>query len=200
MNSSRKYIDVACAMKILRDHNDDDYRPDSHFLMGRVCVHYADMLPRASQSTGSLIGRLKPGNSTFWATGTSAPCTGIFKPVWFAGNVLPDIGPVPEGMYNEQSLWWHHETLHRSVLLDYRTRIDAYKSDRDTLEDSFIKEAEAVEPENTFDLSRKAFSLGKEETENWIGKVRKTPIRKNPHFIYRYFWKKQNEKAGVIVA
>jgi len=199
LNENRNHLDVSFAMKILRDHTDDNYRPDSHLLMGRVCVHYADMLPRASQSTGSLIAHLKPEDRNFWATGTSAPCTGIFKPIWFEENALPDIGPLPESTFNPETLWWQHEILHRSVLLDYRSRMDVYKNQRDALETSFVKEAATEGSENRFHFSQKAFGLAREKTEEWINSVQATPIQKKPHFIYRYFWKKQNKKAGVIV-
>jgi len=199
MDEKKGDMDVSNAMRILRDHADDVYRPDSHFFMGRVCMHYADALPRSSQSTGSLIAHLKPENRTFWATGTSAPCTGIFKPIWFEGDVLPDIGPIPEGSYSPDSLWWYHEALHRSVLLDYRTRMPVYKSERDTLESSFINGAANAETGNRFAFSQKAFHKTKELTDKWIDGVQHTPIKKRPHFIYRHFWEKQNKKAGIKV-
>lgn len=199
MDKSRETLDVSLAMKILRDHNDDDYRPDSHLLMGRVCVHYADMLPRASQSTGSLIAHMNPESRVFWATGTSAPCTGIFKPVWLEGGVLPDIGPVPGGKFSQESLWWHHEMLHRRVLMDYQSRMDAYKNERDALEDSFIQNAVNAESGDRYEFSQKAFIQAREETKKWINSVQVTPIKRKPNFIYRYFWEKQNKKAGVMV-
>ncbi|MBW2366114.1 MAG: C69 family dipeptidase [Deltaproteobacteria bacterium] len=193
-------LDESTAMRILRDHKDDDYRPDSHLLIDRVCCHYADMLPRPSQSTGSLVAHMKKGLNTFWATGTSAPCTGIFKPVWFEGNVLPDIGPVPEGKFNPGSLWWKHEMLHRSILLDYGSRMAAYKNERDILEASFIKEAASLGSASRFEYSQKAFSQAEEETKKWINSVQTTSIQKKPHFIYRHFWKKQNRKSGILAS
>jgi len=197
LDEKKGAIDLSYSIKILRDHSNEDYRPDSHFLMGRVCVHAADALPRASQSTGSLIAHFKPDNRTFWATGTSAPCTGIFKPVWFEGDTLPDIGPLPGETFNPDALWWYHETLHRSVLLDYGSRIKAYKHERDMLEESFINEAQDVE--SRFDFSQQAFSKARQKTEMWIEKVQNTPIQKRPHFIYRNFWNKQNTKAGIEI-
>jgi dipeptidase len=199
MNEGKGNIDVPHAMKILRDHSDDHYRPDSHLLMGRVCVHAADPLPRASQSTGSLIAHLTPESKTFWATGTSSPCTGIFKPIWFEGDTLPDIGPIPEGKFNPDSIWWYHEMLHRSVLLDYRTRIAVYENERDALEALFMNEAKITESENGFDVSQKAFSQAREQTKRWMNLVQKTPIKKRPHFIYRHFWEKQNKQVGISV-
>jgi dipeptidase len=86
-----------------------------HKESGRVfCAHIG--LP-LSQTTGSMISLLSPGLHTHWVTGTTAPCTSTFKPVWIDSG-LPDLGPSSSGTYNDATLWWRHENLHRKILRD----------------------------------------------------------------------------------
>ena len=55
-------MDVLSAFRILRDHQELDYQPGSHFLGDRICAHAANKPARhASQTTGSLVAHLKPG-------------------------------------------------------------------------------------------------------------------------------------------
>ncbi len=90
-------LSVADAMAILRDHGEEEpYQPDAHLLMSHLCAHSANGLARhAAQSTGSLVAHLAKGGNLYWATGTSAPCTGVFKPIWLEGQVLPAPGHRP---------------------------------------------------------------------------------------------------------
>ena len=191
LDEARGKIDPGEAIGILRDHRDPEYSPDSHFLLDRICAHGANKLSRnAAQSTGSLVAHLKPGMQTFWVTGTSAPCTGIFKPVWFEGEVLPDIGPSPEGTYDPRTLWWRHKELHRSILLDYSSRMEAYRSERDELEASYLEQAREAGPGERWTLTRTAFSQSIKNTERWTRLIQEFPIRFRPKWIYRNFWKR----------
>ena len=58
--------------------------------------------------------------------------------------MLPPIGPAPTGTYNRQSLWWRHEKLHRSVLLDHSNRLGRYRRARDQLENMWINRADTA--------------------------------------------------------
>jgi len=199
INNNKGKMDVSSAIEILRDHKEKDYHPGSHLLGNRLCAHAANRLFRnASQTVGSLIAHLKPDIQTYWATGTSASCTGIFKPVWFEGNVVPDLGPVPDGIFNPKTLWWHHEKLHRSILLDYPTRIAAFKKERDDLEQLYIKQALNSEHGSRFNLSETIFEQARERTTKWITLVENLPIRSRSRVFYKRYWKKQNKKARII--
>jgi dipeptidase len=196
-------IDASYAIRVLRDHGPDctrleDYRPDSHLLLDRLCAHAAyDITRKAAQSTGSFVAHLKPDCQTFFVTGTSAPCTGIFKPVWLQGKVLPDIGPSPAGSYNPDSLWWHHEQFHREVLSDYPSRAPVYFNERDELERSLIQNAMSAEGGDRWTVTNESFMIAKERTAEWTAKVREQSPKRRPGMIYRYFWNKQNRKAGI---
>ncbi len=193
-------IDVRFALHALRDHAGDAYRPDRHLLGDRLCAHAANRVTRnATQTTGSLIAHLKADLRTVWATGTSAPCTGIFKPVWFGSEPLPDIGPRPEGAFHPDALWWHHERLHRSVLLDYEARRKVYLHERDALEAEFLVRAGKVRTEQQAALTGEAFAEAREATDRWTEQVRGLPIERRTRWNYQRYWGHQNRKAGVEI-
>ncbi|MCJ7679606.1 MAG: hypothetical protein MUP70_02675 [Candidatus Aminicenantes bacterium] len=212
-------MDISKALRILRDHGepegDKHYRPDRHFLGNRICAHAANPIARkATQSTSSLAAHLTKSVQTFWVTGTSAPCTGVFKPVWLDGDVLPDIGPSPGENFDPETLWWRHEALHRRILLDFKHRIAAFSEERDDLEARFLQDAKQREntpssPDSTAvgkikpgngqilksHLTEEAFIESDTAESRWLEKIRTLPIRNKPHFVYRRFWKGQNQKS-----
>jgi dipeptidase len=198
----RSGFGVRSAFLVLRDHGEGAYRPDTHLLGNRICAHAANKLARnATQTTGSLVAHLKRGHATYWATGTSAPCTGIFKPVWFGSEPLPRIGPVVKGTFQPDALWWRHESLHRAVLLDYTARLEAYRSERDALEREFLaKAAEVAGPDQQAALTRETFARAREATDRWEEMVRTLPVKRRARWHYRRYWDSRNRKAGVEIS
>lgn len=193
LNASKGALDVRTIMGILRDHDTDRYRPGGHLLQDRLCSHAGNGLTRDSaQSTGSFVAHLTPELQTYWATGTSAPCTGIFKPLWFNGRVLPNTGPEPGATYDSQSLWWFHEGLHRAVLKDYVHRMSLYRQERDDLEDRFIADATGLDIEKQYGVSVAAFEEARINTGKWIRRVKAAEVRNRENRLYRGYWKKQN--------
>jgi dipeptidase len=200
INSTIGKISVKEAFRILRDHGEGEYSPDSHFLGNRVCAHAANSLSRnATQTAGSVVASLKTDGIVCWATGTSAPCTSVFKPIWFNGEVIPEVSRGLDGKFNPETLWWHHELLHREILLDYKARIAIVSGERDGLEDSLIKKSAYVTSDTSFDFTVAAFRKSREMTDAWIEKVRAVPVRRSPCYIYRKYWESQNRKAGIIL-
>ncbi|MFC1536142.1 C69 family dipeptidase [Candidatus Neomarinimicrobiota bacterium] len=198
--NNNKIMDVLDAFSLLRDHGSSDYAPDSHFLMNHVCAHSANKIARnASQSTASMVASLKNDECTYWATGTSAPCTSIFKPIRFDNDVLPDLGPNPTEQYFPNSLWWEHEKLHRTILQDFRKRhqllnerrneleIELYNKSLDTISDDFIH------------LTKFAFEKSKKLEDSILNDIINLPIEKKSKCNYRRYWKAQNEKAELPV-
>jgi dipeptidase len=199
INNNKGKMNVSSAIEILRDHREKDYHPGSHLLGNRLCAHAANKLFRnASQTVGSFIAHLKPDIQTYWVTGTSAPCTGIFKPVWFEGDVVPDIGPKPDGIFNPKTLWWHHERLHRNVLLDYPKRMAAFKKERDDLEQLYINQSLNPEHGSRFDLSETIFEQARKKTRKWITLVEDLPVQSKSRVFYKRYWNKQNKKARLF--
>jgi secernin len=194
--------DVAKFMSYLRDHGEDatpEWSPAPGLQDWDVCMHAAFGPFRVSQSVGSLVSRLTPEVKTHWLTGTSAPCTGIFKPVWIDSG-LPDLGPSPKGEYDSASLWWQHENLHRAVLCDYTTRLARYQAERDTLEAEFIQRE--AEMRLMSDAERQAFSAdcftrSAEATTRWTAQVQNTPIQNRAPLLYRLAWRRVNHQARL---
>lgn len=193
-------MNTAAAIDVLRDHQDEDYRPDSHILGNRICAHAANKLTRnASQTTGSLVAHLTSQKQTYWATGTAAPCTAVFKPIWLEGEVLPEPGIKPANRFDPDSLWWHHEQLHRRILLNFPERIRHYRAERDRLENLFLQDANEISSDSRAEFTRHAFTLAGDLTRQWIENFKDQPAAGRTKWIYRHYWRRQNKTAGISI-
>ncbi len=146
-----------------------------------------------------MVSHLTSESQTYWLTGTSAPCTGIFKPVWIDSG-LPDLGPAPTGEYNPGSLWWKHEDLHRSVLRDYPARLASYRSERDALEDEFIRGALQIRSRPAAERAAfcaDCFTRAAEGTVHWTEQVQNMPVQKRNPVYYNLAWAKTNKQAKM---
>jgi hypothetical protein len=153
---------------------------------------------RIDQSVGSLVSHLTPDLDTHWLTGTSAPCTGVFKPVYLDAG-LPDLGPSPKGTYDTASLFWRHERLHRAILIDPSARLPVVQSERDPMEKRMIAaEASMVEssPSERLAFSQICFSETELAEEKWFKKVSQMPINTTSAVYYRKAWQQFNQHAG----
>lgn len=173
-------VTPATAMRILRDHGRDDdsgWNPAAGLLGQQVCAHAGFGPVRISQTTGSLVAHLAPGGHTYWVTGTAAPCTSVFFPVWLTAG-LPDLGPAPGSAYDDATLWWRHEDLHRETLRDYSSRLALYRGERDELEASFRDAAAtALSGSDEDRLTSSALCLAQAQgaEKRWLGDVRRSP-------------------------
>jgi secernin len=199
-------------MAALRDHGpraaaDPAWNPGKGWLMETLCIH-ASMGPlRPSQSTGAMVAHLAAELPTFWLTGTSGTCTGIFKPVFLGGAGLPDLGPEPTGTYEPQSLWWAHERLHRTVIRDYPNRFPLYRGERDSLETAFLNEAEAIrkrslgtsageQAQTLAAFTARCFDRAAKATGSWTEIVSSTPLRDRPPRLFSMAWSILDRQAG----
>jgi len=200
-------------MAVLRDHGpqasrNPDWHPDG-VLGGSVCAHASwGPVRRFGQTTGSWITEVHNGRTVHWITGTASPDTGIFKPVFFGpgweGAELPDFGPVASKRFDEKTIWWRHEKLHRAVLEDYAPRLKAYVADRDALEIQLISDvahflegdARAHEAGILAGRSWLAASLAEDQ---WLETVLNVPPRRRarPSAFYRMHWKRLNRAAAI---
>ena len=134
-------------MAILRDHGDDpDWTPAN--TRGRtICMHAAEG-PRRSQSVASMVSELRPGGAVHWVTGTSAPCTSLFKPLIFENGLfetgLPSQGPALSDQFDDTALWWRHERLHRAMLRDFTAGLATIQGERDSVEAGFSARIDAA--------------------------------------------------------
>jgi len=211
LEAQRGRITVETMMDALRDHgpkaaNDTTWNPDKGLLMDTLCVH-ASMGPlRPSQTTGAMVAHLAPDLPTFWLTGTSATCTGIFKPVFLGGTGLPKLRLEPTGIYDPKSLWWTHERLHRTVIRDYASRMPLYREQREALEASFVIEAEemrarlrsvspAERPAHLAAFTVSCFDRAADATARWTNAVSSAPVKKRPSILFSLAWDILNRQA-----
>jgi dipeptidase len=134
---------------------------------------------------------------TVFVTGTSAPCTGIFKPIWVDAS-LPALGPDPASTYDPTSLFWSHERLHRATLLNYPERLQTYSAERDELENKFtqgaLNLAKASAGERA-DFSAQCFREAAQAEAEWSKRVEQVPARRR--FLNAVAWDGFNRKAGM---
>lgn len=193
-------MDLQTGMALLRDHGpntDQDWMPGKGIAGAEVCMHASFGPIRISQTTGSMVSRLTPEGATHWVTGTAAPCTSIFKPVWIDSG-LPDLAPLPTGTYDEAALWWRHEDLHREILEDYPTRIGVLQQERDALEATFLdtcpdpKDSSMAE-RSTF--TSDCFKAAEEAESRWLEQVRDLSAAHPRPLLDRLAWRKFDKLA-----
>jgi dipeptidase len=202
LSRSAGKMSVEDAFAILRDHGPAglSYRPDRHLLMRHLCAHAANSLARdAAQSTGSLVAHLAAPRSTFWATGISAPCTSVFKPVWLEGRGLPDLGPPPGGVFDDRSLWWRHEIVHRIALRDLPRSLALIAPRRDELERELLLATRGPDSgsEARFKVTEDAFRRSAELDEAFVAELRRNLRPAAALYPYRSYWRKANREARI---
>lgn len=145
-------IDTAAMMANLRDHGAaaegrGDFHPQQ--IEGvTICMHAADGT-RRGQSVASMVSDIRPGDdgrsgAVHWVTGSSAPCTSVFKPVFIDAG-LPAQGARPGDRNDPASLWWSHEQLHRAMVQgDYAAAMGWFRPERDALEAEFRARVDSV--------------------------------------------------------
>lgn len=133
-------VTPAAMMAALRDHGQDQRPPQRGLIGATTCMHASLGPVRGSQSTGSMVARLTQQGALVWATGTAAPCTGLFKPIWMDAG-WQDSEPAPAGVYDANTRFWRHERLHRATIQDYKRRLGLYRKERDALEERLVRES-----------------------------------------------------------
>ncbi len=191
-------FNVPSMMGALRHHNDEHFDPQTTSLTSvDVCMHAGFGPIHISQSTASMVVYLDGDTPIIFATGTSAPCTGIFKPMWMDAS-LPTLGTVPTSQADSDSLFWSHERLHRATLLNYPERIKTYASDRDELETKFTQGAlnlTKASAKERAGFSAECFRESAQAGAEWLMRVEQAPARKK--ILSASAWNTFNKKAGM---
>lgn len=197
MNQHSNKLTAIKMMNILRSHNHKDGRSRKvdHSLIGaNLCMHAGIGPARGSQSVGSLVSHLsqKPSH---WITGTSAPCTSIFKPVWIEAG-LPEMGPAPDGEFDENSYFWQHELLHREMLRNLENNLLEIQTEQQYLERAFYIEASNPDltTQQKLDISQRCFQQAREVEYQWLVKI-KSNSKDRFHPLYSSAWEKFNRLA-----
>ncbi|MCB9598377.1 MAG: C69 family dipeptidase [Sandaracinaceae bacterium] len=175
-------------MAFLRSHTEppDRFDPAEGVLGADVCMHAGYGPVRISHTTGSLVARLGPDGPRVWLTGTSTPCTSVFKPVSFEGP-WPG-GPEPTGAPDPSTLWWRHEAFARAVQRDHPTRSRLFAAERDALERALLDEDPST-----------AFARADEATASWRRRVEASPIPRRRRLFDRA-WRRFERRARAHIA
>lgn len=190
-------------MAALRQHDPDagaQWTPAAALLGSTICMHAGPGPARGSQTTGSLVAHLHPQHPTFFVTGTAAPCTSLFKPLWLDTPLPGHVGPAPTGSYDPQTLFWRHERLHRAVLQDYAARSAVLAAERDALEREFVAGALAMAGQPA--AERSAFVAGcwaraADAEARWLAQIEALPPRGRNPMLYRWAWAGFDRAAGM---
>ncbi|MBA4384284.1 MAG: peptidase U34 [Anaerolinea sp.] len=195
-------ITPAMMMEILRHHDDKadpNWSPDKGITGADVCMHSGWGPIRGSQSAGSMVSSLDRSDTVHWVTGTSAPCTSLFKPVWLDCG-LPDHGEAPTGTYNENTLYWSHEAIHRAILKDYAHRLPLIQPDQVRFEEQMLADVNQnldVAVNKRKSISERYFKLSQEIESSWLQKVNSQESKHQNRLLYRSAWKKFNDEAKM---
>lgn len=147
------------------------------------CMH-AGGLVTSSQTTASWLSDLRGRTPRHWATGTSAPCTSLFKPV--AVDQPIDLGPTPSNRADE-SLWWRHEPLHRAVAADPGALLPRYRAERDRLEAAWFDDPPP---------SAEAFATADQLEARWLADVTAARSADTRPMVVRRLWRRWDRQAG----
>jgi secernin len=203
LETQKGQINVSTLMGILRSHKttDANWSPDRAVTGQDICMHAGYGPIRAYQSVGSLISHVKPEQATHWLTGTSGPCTSLFKPVWMDAGV-PAMGASPRGICDQTSLFWRHELFHREILRDYPARSEVFRTERDLIENRFLKQAEGL-ADSSVDkrrsLSDSCFNVTDKAEEHWLGEIQSIKLKRPASIYYQLAWKKFNQQARILI-
>ncbi len=197
----RGRLDASDMMSILRSHGHGDRLQlawsEECLAQRTICMHAA--ADRPGQTTASLVSEMRPQWAIHWVTGTAAPCISIFKPA-LLGVPLPEHGPPPTDRFDEATLWWRHERLHRAALMsDFGDFLSAIQQERDALEMRFrtriervLAQGDALERRRVVaDCWREALELER----TWLRRAGPPQRAQDSPFVAN--WRKLNQIAGL---
>ncbi|MCB1316784.1 MAG: C69 family dipeptidase [Leptospiraceae bacterium] len=200
-------LNPAAIMSILRSHApghaSEKFQPaDSG--MDSLCMH-ATGLTTPSQTAGSLVAEIRPDShaSTYWFTGSAAPCISVFKPCFCPGQNLESGDYTEPGPYPDHSLWWQSEQLHRLVLKDYARATAVFLRERDALESDFFEQERIYVGRNASrselnSFSEECFQKANEALERWTESVRQMKLQPGRFApLYRMFRKRVDKAARI---
>lgn len=202
LNVLQGRLRVADFFAILRDHGNaspDSFCPDRGLIQSQICNHAGWGPVRISQTTGSLVSRLVPDFSTHFITGTAAPCTSLFKPIWVDTPMVQDKLPAGEA-FDSKSLFWEHEMLHRLVLKDYQKSMQFITPRRDKLEAALLKQALSARKSDLTErqsVARQAFEKARDLDNECLVALKSLAVDKSKDLLYSHAWRKWNKAAGL---
>ena len=200
LNAFQGRLGIADFFAILRDHGDassGNFCPDQGLFQSQICNHAGWGPIRISQTTGSLVSRLTPGASTHFVTGTAAPCTSLFKPIWVDTPIALDRLPAGE-VFDSKCLFWQHEMLHRLVLEDYHQGMRFITPRRNKLEADLLRQAVSASEAGLAErqsVAHQAFEKAHNLENECRAALQSPAVVKTQKFFYSHVWRKRNKAA-----
>jgi secernin len=199
LDAQRGRIAPATVMAALRDHGPvpRPWHPERGLIGTTVCAHAGYGPARGSQTTGSMVSHLKSGHPTHFLTGTAAPCTSLFKPVWH-DVPLPEMGTRPGGSADSDSLFWRHELLHRRLLHDAPAGLALIEEERDAVEAEWIEEALAqaeTDPATRAPFAARCFEQAQEVETSWLNRATGAGLQDRRRRLYKRAWQRWEQEA-----
>jgi hypothetical protein len=152
------------------------------------CAHAGGLI-KANQSTASWVSDLGSASDRLhWVTGTSAPCTSVFKPVRVPEPLDDDPDAMPRNSYDPAYRWWRHERLHRLVLRDHPASLARFAAERDRLEAGWLADPPA---------GTDAFEIADAAEERWLADLLAADLPDRRPAWLRAQWRRIDRAAGL---
>jgi secernin len=103
-------------------------------------------------------------------------------------DVPLDLGPEPSGSYDEKSLWWRHELLHRTTMPAHGTLMSRYRYARDRVESRWIADPPP---------SAEAFLEADRLERKWLADVAASHVEDGRPPWVRRSWRAINRAADI---
>lgn len=172
----------------LRWHREDVKNPLAQGSVASPCMHAGGLI--GDHTTASMIVEMG-SQIKIWLTGSSTPCTSLFKP-WLFGNTSG--APVFDaGDPGAKEYWLKHEAFHRQAI--GRSLPAEFYSERDQLENSWLIEAETTDKDLFATSSSRAAAQETAFYARWINQLSSFPLGGKGSF-HRY-WQKKNAALGI---
>lgn len=187
-------IDMELMKSILRYHNVElDGKVFRKKSLKSVCMHAGGII--GDQTTGSYIASLNERLCTYQATGASAPCIAVFKPIWMVDGM-----PVFNDDEQDRAIdyWKRREKLHRLVLQG-SINVNEYTEERNQLEKYIDNSVTAVladtaGKEELGKVMEDAFDKEDDFINRQLEKAENKPSKTRGSLYYRHYWKSKNGK------
>jgi secernin len=172
----------------LRDHA--GHMPEDGWRLQMPCAHASWQKTRQSgQTTGSMVSCLSENTSLHWLTGTSSPCLSLFKPMALGGGLISTGAPAGE-KFDQESLWWRHERLHRLTLGDYAQRRAMFEIERRELEARILSLGNVTIP--TAAECQQAWEEHRAVLPEWAEQMSRATAADRRSWLTQRYWREQS--------
>lgn len=190
-------ITIRDAFNLLRSHP-EGYHPAT--AQGHaICMHAGPGESRLWNACGAMASEVSSDGIIGWFTGTSGTCVSIFKPL-FPGLDPPDMGSMPNEVYDPNAVWWIGELLHRRAMADFNGIAAEIRREFEALEDLFIQESKTIIKGTSIEkkqFSDVCFQRAAEASMRWVHLLSEKKDLRFADASYGAAWDRFNREAGL---